>query len=175
LWALGLANLSCLPGYDARAADQSGLVGRELEPWRSIFAVALWLQERHHVTGLFERMQALATAYRKERGGLEKRDLVRPAVEALRQMFREQGDLDRLEFTAGELACRMNALVAAEEEEEDAEGKPSISPSSVGQFLKRERLRQGPRQAGKRPWLMSHAEVDSLARAYGLGPEPDRD
>jgi hypothetical protein len=78
LWAVGLTALPELRQYDARAARDSGMVGRELEPWRSIFAVALWLEERHGVAGLFGRMKALAKDYReKERGDLEASDPVR--------------------------------------------------------------------------------------------------
>jgi hypothetical protein len=97
LWAVGLTALPELVACDTRAAADSGMVGRELEPWRSIFAVALWLEERHGITGLFDRMKKLAEAYRSERTDLEASDPARVAVRALLRMTAVGGWLG--EFT----------------------------------------------------------------------------
>src|SRR5262249_52115458 len=86
LWALGLANLPELQARDAEVADRVQLLGRDLEPWRMILAVALWLQEGHGVAGLFDRMQRLADCYQRERDDLEAADAVRVLVRALLRM-----------------------------------------------------------------------------------------
>ena len=70
LWALALAHLPKLPAYEARVNEAASLVGRNLEPWRAILAVALWLEEQG-VTGLFQRMNRLSVTYQGERAGLE--------------------------------------------------------------------------------------------------------
>jgi len=46
LWALGLQSLPRLRHYDSEAVSRARLAGRNLEPWRAILAVALWLGSR---------------------------------------------------------------------------------------------------------------------------------
>ena len=65
LWALALAHMGDLPRYDAKIADSATLLGRNLEPWRAILAVAEWLTERGTVEGLAERMTQPAHAYQE--------------------------------------------------------------------------------------------------------------
>ena len=47
-------------------------MGRTLEPWRAILAVAHWLEDQG-ATDLYPRMLDLAQAYQTERGDLEPR------------------------------------------------------------------------------------------------------
>ena len=54
LWALALANLATLRKYDAKAAQDARLSGRELEPWRAVLAVAAWL-DSHDDAGKLQR------------------------------------------------------------------------------------------------------------------------
>jgi hypothetical protein len=107
LWALAVTSLPDLRGHDAGAARLARLSGRDLEPWRAVLAVAHWLDRRHGVAGLFDRMEALSVEYQGERCGLEERDPVRVAVKALFGMLGERTELD---FAPKELACAMNTL-----------------------------------------------------------------
>ena len=70
LWALALANLPDLPDYEAAVNQQATLIGRTLEPWRPLLAVAEWLDAKG-VTGLWARMEALSQSYQEERQELE--------------------------------------------------------------------------------------------------------
>jgi hypothetical protein len=164
LWAVGLAHLADLREYDTRAAGRSSLTGRDLEPWRGILAVALWLEEAHGVEGLFGRMEKLSVDYQTERGDLEGRDPVRVAIRALQKMVSESEDAD-FTFAPKELAERMNQFVA--EDDSSPDGKEFTNPRKVGWLLRKLRFKKGTRDKS-RQWQTSMAEVNSLARAYGM-------
>jgi hypothetical protein len=63
LWSLGLTYLPQLTAHDKEAAAKATLAGRNLDPWRSILAVAHWLQKRHGCTRLFHRLEELSRHY----------------------------------------------------------------------------------------------------------------
>jgi hypothetical protein len=172
LWAVGLAHLPLLRDYDGRAAQRSPLVGRDLEPWRAILAVALWLEEAHGLQGLFGRMAKLAEDYQQERGYLEVRDPTRVAVRALGDMVAGLPEGDRLVFAPKDLSDRMNALADAEEPPE--EGKTFTTPRKVGWLLRRLRLRRESNENTKR-WSVSRAEIEGLARAYGMAAQAEKE
>ena len=71
---------SC-PPTRRRSNDAAQLTGRNLEPWRAILAVALWLDD-HGTAGLFERLDALSVAYQTERTDLEIGDLTALVIRA---------------------------------------------------------------------------------------------
>src|SRR5262249_7815126 len=143
LWALGLANLPCLREYDAQAVARARLVGRELDRWRLVFGVALWLEEEHGVSRPFGPAQGRAGAYLRERGDLEWRDPVRVAIRGLQALLQARRNTERLEFTAGQLAGEMNRLTAEDDEvEEDVR---LFTPQGVGLLLKRQRFGRPPR------------------------------
>jgi hypothetical protein len=164
LWAVGLTCLPVLREYDTRAAEQSGMVGRELEPWRSILGVALWLEECHGVAGLFGRMSLLAMNYRAERCDLEVTDPVRVAIQALRTMARATTWVGN--FTPTELADTMKGI--AEKEELAEPGKDFTTARKVGWMLKRLRFRRVDRSERAKCWSIDAEELQSLARAYGM-------
>jgi hypothetical protein len=186
LWALGLEHLPALPAYDTRAAARSPLIGRTLEPWRAILAVALWLQEGHGVEGVFDRMLQLAQDYQQERVGMEGANVARVAVRALLVMLNEHPDLGTEEkplvFTASELAERMNALAGDGEATPTAtsgkfhmtatNGPPKddeefTNSRKVGRLLGQLRL-QRPVRGRQRGWSATRADIERLARAYGV-------
>jgi hypothetical protein len=170
LWALGLAHLPALKDCDAQAAGKARLAGRDLEPWRVILGVALWLQEKHQVGGLFDRMEALSVNYQTERGDLEARDAVRVAVRALGQLVAGREPDERVTFSATDLAGRMNQL--AGEDDPPEQGKDFTNPRKVGWLLKRQRFqREGAKKT--RLWRTTLAEVAAFARAYGMALEPE--
>ncbi len=112
LWALAVTSLPgfAAGGYETRAAQQARLSGRELEPWRALLAVALWLDEQDKEgslrrplspegalaapksgwttpvetrLGLFDRLEHLSWRYQEERRQLESDDLTRLVVRGL--------------------------------------------------------------------------------------------
>ena len=89
LWAVGLRHLSALRAFEAVANRESALVGRNLEPWRAILAVARWLDELG-AEGLWGRMDRLSLAYQAERPELETSDITVLVLKALRRLARKQ-------------------------------------------------------------------------------------
>jgi hypothetical protein len=165
LWAVGLTSLPRLRVHDVRAAAQARLSGRNLEPWRAILAVALWLQEEHGVAGLYGRLEALSVAYQSERADLEADNLTRLAILALRAMSAVYpGDV--FTFKTAELAERVNAL-AEERELVPAEGEKFTNTKRLGKLLSRLRLTKA-RDANKKGWTATRGEVRTLAVSYGL-------
>jgi hypothetical protein len=170
LWALGLAHLPELPHYDAEAARRSTLSGRDLEPWRAVLGVALWLQERHGVAGLHDRLEKLSVDYQQERAGLVADHQTKLMMLALVALSAEAGG-GELVFGPGELAQRMNDLLR--------EGGPLTSdltashtnPWKVGWELKRKRFRRADRSEKGKKWRATREEVVATARAYGVTVE----
>ena len=169
VWALGVTNLTFLREYDRMAAEHASLVGRDLEPWRSVLAVALWLQENHGVDGLFMRMLRLSETYQVERSDLEAGDQVRVAVKALDEMTSKLPTPDSpYTFEPGLLASAMNLIAVEEGLTEDAEGEKKFTNAKrVGWMLKRLRFDKEIPGRNKR-WKTTRAEVDALGRAYGI-------
>jgi len=168
LWAMGLMALPRLKHFDQAAAAKARLSGRNLEPWRAILAVALWLQEEHGAADLFDRMEALSVTYQSERDDLETADPVRVAILALRDMAASQLS-DGLRFQASQLAEAMNR-VAEEMELGSAAGEKFTNAVRVGKLLKRLRIGRATRDARRRTWLVAESELEALAITYGIAP-----
>jgi len=82
LWALALSFLPEMPRYDRLVRERAELSGRCLEPWRSLLAVALFLQGKG-LEGIFERMNRLSVEYQKERTELGGGDLTELVIRGL--------------------------------------------------------------------------------------------
>jgi hypothetical protein len=176
LWALALVSLKGMKHFDERAAGLSPLVGRELEPWRNLFAVALWLEEEHGVAGLFGRMTALAAKYQAERPDLELADPVRLAIKALLRRTAGQAGAAETVFQPKDLAEWMNDLAVAEDLAGEASGdKAFTNARRVGWMLKRLRLDKAPRTATRRCWKTTRQGIENLACAYGVVVEEGDD
>lgn len=165
LWSLGLTNLAAVQEYDRLIPDRVDLVGRLLEPWRAILAVALWLQEQHGVAGIFDRMTALAMRYQQERGDIEEASPVRVLILAVHRMLVD-AESETIEFTPTELATNMNQL--AVEEDIDHPGDSFTNARKVGRLLQRLRMERVQRTAGAKRWRVSRADHNALGRAYGM-------
>jgi hypothetical protein len=166
LWALGLIHLAELGEFNTRAAAKARLSGRDLEPWRAVLTVALWLEEAYGVAGLFGRMDALSVKYQEERGDLETGDPTRLAIKALRRMLGAQPGAS-LRFSPKDLAEAMNNIAAEEDLAE--QDKPFTNARRVGWLLKRLRLHKANRDRNGKLWETSPAEVEALANTYGMG------
>jgi hypothetical protein len=177
LWALGLANLDIVHTYDTKAAQCASLNGRNLEPWRAILDVALWLTNEHGITGLFDRMEQLSVAYQAERSNLEANDPTRLLILALKEMTTRCTDspchdLDcshskyiALEstFTTSDLKDAMNCM--AQEHEIIGE---DFTPQRVGRLLKGLRIEKAPRTAQHKRWKVTRDRLMALEHAYGM-------
>jgi hypothetical protein len=165
LWAMGLANLSAVKPYDREVVEHVPLVGRNLEPWRAVLAVALWLQEGHGVPGIFDRMVNLAVRYQTERIDIEAVSPVRVAITALQKMLLA-ANTAVIEFSPTELKDAMNRL--AQDEELEHSGDTFTTAQKVGALLRRQRVERAQRTSGGKRWRISRGALDGLARAYGM-------
>jgi hypothetical protein len=168
LWALGLAHLPELPGHDRTAADLAALSGRNLDPWRPILAVAHWLQERHGVDGLFDRLEKLSRDYQQcERAEHEDNDRVRVLFRVLLGLCQGKAPEETVTIRPGDVARSMVALASAEDLAE--EGKPFTSARKVGYLLKRQRFkRPQQRSSTGKEWVATRKEIEDACRAYGI-------
>jgi hypothetical protein len=165
LWAIALTHLPKIPAYDAAAARQSNLTGRRLDGWRSILAVALWLQEDHGVRGLYDRMAKLSTDYQGECSELDSSNAVIVAIKALLQMTEGADDSYRVVFETRELVSRMNGI--AQQDELVDPDKTFTSSRKLGWILKRLRFEKADDRTA-RGWKTTRKEMESIARTYGL-------
>jgi hypothetical protein len=81
-WALALSNVVELEDYERYVNENASLMGRNLEPWKAILAVAKWLDDKG-VSGLWDRMHALSVKYQDARQELESEDINTLIVRAL--------------------------------------------------------------------------------------------
>jgi hypothetical protein len=192
LWSLALTHLPRMREYDGKAAARASLSGRMLEPWRVILGVALWLQERHGLNGLFDRLRDLSDAYQKERADAGCDAQVRVLVLALRRLGAGR---EEFEFATADLAGLMNDIARQEGlvEEGPAEDPPTeagadeegtgprhqatfITATKLGRLLKRHRLKACLiSNSRRRGWQASTALVEQIARAFGIRPGADRE
>jgi len=168
LWSVGLTHLPALPEYDATAADRARLSGRNLEPWRAVLAVALWLQERHGADGLFDRLEQLSIDYQAERGEMEAADPTRIAILALQRLLGSQPESPSgwVEFETATLARTMNQV--ALEEEVVADGQDYTNARRVGWLLKRLRFERAAAGKNHKRWRAMPDRIHALARVHGM-------
>ncbi len=172
LWALGLAHLAELPAYEAQANALAQLTGRNLEPWRAILAVALWLDD-HGTEGLFERLDALSVAYQTERTDLEIGDLTVLVIRALCRYAVCAVSAVNVETLDASFSFGTNAITkftkeVAEETEADMDPE-SITARRVGRVLGKMRLR--PERTNKaKGWKMTVGDLLNWLTAYGIEP-----
>ena len=169
LWAFGLENLAELRETAREVPSRISLYGRDLEPWRGLLGVALLLDERCGVAGLFERMCALAMAYHDER--VEDDDNVdeRILVEGLRMLF--PAGAKAVDIAPARLADAMNRI--ANHEEIAFDGDSYTNCWKVGRQLDSLRVGRKKRTAAGKLRQVTRAEVDLLARRYGIAPKPE--
>jgi len=176
LWATGLAHMATVGQHDKMVAQRARLTGRALEPWRSILAVALWLQDLG-AEGLFDRMEDLASTYQSERSQLQTTDLTtlvirglcRCAVSAISAIKNTPHEKFWV-LTVAEIATNIRQIA----EEDDLDGD-AISNRKVGGTLSRMRFKQEPRPGGRgsRLWKVTLHELQHWTCAYSLPLPPE--
>jgi hypothetical protein len=197
-WALALTHGATLRKYDGIVADTSSLLGRTLEPWRAILAVAHWLTDCG-VTDLAGRIEALAQDYQKERHDLEEGDLTPLVIQALCEYGLDPGkyrhaptpvnpnnpinpvtlgSMDDIEisFLTADITAIVQEIAAAKDNGPDPE---RISARRVGRVFGSLRLHAVPRSSGKaqpgapkpsraRVWRMTKRHMRELLLSYHL-------
>lgn len=178
LWALGLLHLAALQHYEVKVNECAALTGRNLEPWRGILAVALWLDDGG-ISGLYRRMEKLSTAYQKERQQLESGDLTALVIRALCRCLGSDvvtfsdacdvsdGAANVKEFIrTAEIEAATKSIAEADELDIDTE---KLGSRQIGRILSKLRFEKG-NEGGthKKGWKVSRREVGRFVRALGL-------
>lgn len=176
LWALALAHQSELSAHEAAVNRAAPLVGRNLEPWRPVLAVAHWL-ESCGAAGLYQRMVELATAYQTERVTLEFVDHLRIVVRALLKAAESapfapsDPSAPFLLSVAAITACANE--IATEDDLTDEDAK-FTNEKRVGRALTSLRLKAAPKASGQpRQRIVTRFELADIAQSYGVtGQKP---
>jgi hypothetical protein len=128
--------------------------------------MAGWLEEKHGVEGLYERMEKLSRDYQSERGEIEEGDKARVLFRALLDLSASWGEGPQ-KVQPKTVSEAMNAIAQREDLAES--DKSFTTPRKVGWLLKRQRFR---RPEGRSPdgklWEMTRAEIALAAKAYGV-------
>jgi len=149
LWALALANLPALPAHDDAVGGDAPLMGRNLEPWRALLAVAHWLDNLGEA-GLYQRMVTLAESYQTERAELETIDLTKLVIRAMIELLAPAAPAAPtapLILGASEIADKVNSIV----KDEDLTSI-IVSPQRVGNILSALRLEKVPNVGRQLKW-----------------------
>jgi hypothetical protein len=164
LWAMGVTHVAEMRRWDQEAAAKSSLTGRALDVWRSILAVALWLQEAHGVKGLHERMRQLSCDYQRERGDLEAHESVLLAIRALQRMAKREPEA--FEFETKTLTSCINVI--AQEEDLTKPDTPYTNSNRVGWILRKLRFKKADDRCSRK-WKTTKTDLQNIAETYGLG------
>jgi Domain of unknown function (DUF3854) len=123
--------------------------------------------------GLFARLEALSVLYQDERSDLEVQDPTRLLILALCEMVAARFDgISAFEFGTSELTEQMNRL--AREAELIKDGEEFTNTRRVGWLLKRLRFKKASPGKTHRRWALKVAEIEALARAYGMSGPADK-
>lgn len=177
-----------MPAYERRVNADAGLTGRNLEPWRALLAIALWLDEKG-VAGLWQRMEQLSRDYQTERTELEFGNftvlvinaLCHLAISAISAISREGlvFNTAQLAEVAAQLEDESFVNIEGEkgetgnesdEEKKDRKTYLKRLGRRVGITLGKLRLGKIPRPTGRgsRLWKVRLDELERLTATYGL-------
>ena len=164
LWAMSLAYLPEMPTFDKLIGDKSKLIGRDLQPWRAILAVAAWLDSLG-VDGLWGKVESLAAGtYQDERIDLEKVDVNRIAMFALGEYAARNPAKVEWLFTTQAIVDIMCRIIDDDEIEID---KFWINAQKMGHRFNKMRLSKEKNQR-PRLWKISRSELVNLFTAYRI-------
>ena len=177
LWSLSLANLVRMRDYDRAVAERAALSGRDLEPWRALLSVALWLQEEG-LAGIFDRLDALSCAYQRERHQFEAGDLTAIILRAVAHSIVPQSDdeidLAAIRLVRGPSRLSIQAITEAAKHLVDVEqlevDPGEIKPRTVGPILAKLRFNKVKigSNSKTRGWEISSEELIRLLKSFGL-------
>jgi hypothetical protein len=177
LWALALGNLSLLPEFEKVTTEESDLVGRNLDPWRAVLAIAGWL-DKVGVDGLWKRMKSLSLAYQKERPELEVSDITGLTIRALCacvvkdiKTINPMKDINSLtphffDLSTSSIAEKAKELAEAEELDFNLE---YITPRRIGRVLGKMRFPKSRKPGTRaRQWRVEIKDLERWTKSYGL-------
>jgi len=164
LWAMSLQYLADMPEFDKLIGEKSKLIGRDLQPWRAILAVAAWLDSMG-ISNLWGKIESLAAGtYQEERVELEKVDINRIAMLALGEYVSQMPTKIDWSFSTETIVKIMHRMIDDEEIDLD---KAYITPQKIGHRFQKMRLhkREYPRP---RQWNITRSGLETLYAAYQI-------
>ena len=176
LWGLALAHLQELRPYEAQVNQRADLTGRDLEPWRGILAVGLWLEDKG-VAGLFKRMAQLSVSYQSERQRVEACDPVLLVIRALCKCLgcdivtlRDLCDVASESNQSKTFILTADIAAAASTIAEEDELDITLDAKRIGHMMRKQRFEHG-NQPGthKKGWKVSKQELARFVKTFGLG------
>jgi len=174
LWAMGTCSLFKMPEYEEWVRSNAELIGRNLQPWINVFAVAKWLEEKG-VPGLYQRMHSLAMHYQHERLELELPDPTRVVIQALCNCAMSAIKANSaMKKKNGYFEIKVDAVVKAvlyivKEDELDI-GTEKFTNRKVGKVMGKLRFNPVSRPGGKgsRIWMIDLQYLLQLAESYNV-------
>lgn len=173
LWGLALKNLPDLPSWDKKVGKHSKLVGRNLQPWRSILAVAAYLEDAG-VDGLYDRMEKLSIDYQNNRPELELADTTRVTIQALVacaiRAIKANSANKNVKLVNVKVQDVTQAIINLIEED-DIDLMPAyITSRKIGKILAKLRFPEAPRVNGKGSRMRSIdlKDLAELAKSYNV-------
>ena len=164
LWAMSLQHLAEMPKFDQLIGEKSKLIGRDLQPWRAILAVAAWLDSMG-ISNLWGKIESLAAGtYQDERVDLEKVDINRIAMLALGEYVARTPTKREWSFSTQAIVETMHRLIDDEEIEID---KNIIGTQMLGHRFKKMRLSKEENQR-PRLWKISRRALETMFAAYRI-------
>jgi hypothetical protein len=177
LWSLALINLSQVSYWDKWVGMNAKLHGRNLQPWKSVLAVAKWLDE-NGMQGIYQRMEDLSISYQNQRSILDIPDLTLATLQGLVVCAISAIKADNAIKKKGYCEIRTADLVEvikniANEEELDLDPE-KIQSRQVGRVLGRLRFEQIARSGGTGPrkWKIDIRYLVQQAQSYNI-PLPE--
>jgi hypothetical protein len=164
LWSMSLAHLVDMPAFDNLIGEKSKLIGRDLQPWRSILAVAAWLDSMG-VSSLWGKIESLAAGtYQQERIDLEKVDINRIAMYALAEYVARTPTKAEWSFSTQAIVENMHRIIDDEEIEID---KVYINAQKLGHRFNKMRLSKDVNQR-PRLWKITRKDLITMFTAYRI-------
>jgi hypothetical protein len=168
LWAMSLTYLADMPEFDQLIGEKSKLIGRDLQPWRAILAVAAWLDSQG-ISSLWGKIESLAAGtYQRERIDLEKVDINRIAMYALGEYVGHTPTRLEWSFSTQAIVEHMHRIIDDEEIEID---KSYINAQKMGHRFNKMRLSKDVNQR-PRLWKISRQDLVTMFTAYRI-PVPE--
>ena len=168
LWAMSLQHLAEMPEFDQLIGEKSKLIGRDLQPWRAILAVAAWLDSMG-ISSLWGKIESLAAGtYQQERIDLEKVDINRIAMNALGEYVARTPTKLEWSFSTQAIVESMHRIIDDEEIEID---KSYINAQKMGHRFNKMRLSKDVNQR-PRLWKINRQDLITMFTAYRI-PVPD--
>ena len=161
MWNIAIRNLRHIRGYEDKAVKLARLSGRPLDPWRSILAMALWLE----IPGLHDRMNSLMQSYHHQKPDLEGENEIAVLLRSIELLLQRRG-IDPLIFSASDLQAPMSQIV--EDEAIHSGDDQYLDNAKIGKILNQLGIQHTQRTSGRKQRMLSREELEKLMKNYGV-------